>query len=209
MRHTKARPCNFWVATSPSLAPLVTSGILSTSPSTSTHCRACSDPPLGWQTLYRHPSRCPGLFRVQVGKALASSMEDTSWAYSRELCNDPVPLTMDLQTHVLYGKPFPYCDQLAKAGFSWCPPSWRFLIKDERRARRRKECERDAELARQAQETLELDPECQEQQRLLRAGEAREGSSARSAASKLRLNLNTRSNNGDYSSSENGAQRQR
>ena len=62
MRHTKARPCDFWVATSPSSAPLVTSGVLSPSPSTSTHSRACSNPPSGMADAVSPPQSMPGTF---------------------------------------------------------------------------------------------------------------------------------------------------
>ena len=124
---------------------------------------------MGRQTLHCHPCRPQDYFASKFSKALASSVTDTTMTYSSAHFNSHAPLTIDLQSRVVHGNSFPYRDQLADAGFSWCPPSWRFLTKEERRARPMEKYERDHKLAQEAQEMLQLDLEYQEQQRLLQA----------------------------------------
>ena len=106
-------------------------------------------------------------FESRFGSALTSGVEETSREYSKEKLDGEdlrMDMRMDLNTRVLYGDSYPYSEELRKARFTWCPPFWRYLTKAEKNAKWKEECERDAELARQAKAKLELDPVYKEEQ---------------------------------------------
>ena len=114
------------------------------------------------------PVEVKKFFESRFGSALTSGVEETSWEYSKEKLDGEdlrMDLRMDLNMRVLYGDSYPYSEELREAGFIWCPPFWRFLTKAEKSAKWKEECERDAELARQAKAKLELDPVYKEEQR--------------------------------------------
>ncbi|CAL8461545.1 g1076 [Coccomyxa elongata] len=100
-------------------------------------------------------------FASKFGKALASSAIDTAHTYSKAHSSSHKPLTIDLETRVISGNSYPYRHHLAAAGFSWCPPSWMFITKAEKRAKEEEEFEEE----QLALEALRLSPEYQERQR--------------------------------------------
>lgn len=87
------------------------------------------------------PVEVKKFFASMFGSALKSSVEETSWEYSREKLDGEdlrMDLRMDLNTRVLYGNSYPYSDELRKAGITWCPPFWRYLTEAEKNAGRKK-----------------------------------------------------------------------
>ena len=115
------------------------------------------------------PVEVKKFFESRFGSALTSGVEETSWEYSKEKLDGKdlgMGLSMDFNTRVLYGTPYPYSNELRKAGFIWGPRCWRYLTKAEKSAREEEKVERDAELARQAKAKLDLDPVYKEEQRV-------------------------------------------
>ena len=108
-------------------------------------------------------------FGSMFGSALKSSVEETSWEYSKEKLDGEdlrMDLRMDFITRVLYGNSYPYSEDLREAGFIRSPRLWRYLTRAEKSARQAEKCERDAELARQAKAKQEQDPAYKEEQRV-------------------------------------------
>ena len=127
--------------------------------------------PVFWEgrRCIARPVEVKEFFESRFGSALTPGVEETSWEYSKEKLDGEdlrMDLRMDLNTRVLYGDSYPYSEELRKAGFIWCPPFWRYLTKAEKSAKWKEECERDAELARQTKEKLELDPVHKEERRV-------------------------------------------
>ena len=121
------------------------------------------------------PVEVERFFGSMFGSALKSSVEETSWEYSKEKLDGEdlrMDLRMDFDTRVLYGNSYPYREDLRGAGFIRSPRLWRYMTRAEKGALQEAERERDAELARQAKEKLELDLVYREEQRVLEAERA-------------------------------------